>query len=66
MLLSTLVLASAGAGQFITLGDWGGMALAKDPSKQYVADTTTKVAKQMATCAADNDVQFIINTGDNF
>ena len=38
MLLSTLVLAAAGAGQFITLGDWGGMALAKDPKKQYVAE----------------------------
>ena len=46
---------------FITIGDWGGMALGS-----YHATTTTAVAKQMAATAADAGAAFIVNTGDNF
>ena len=59
-LLITLPLAHA-AEKFITLGDWGGAALGS-----YHSVTVGKVASEMASCAADNEVSFVVNTGDNF
>merc|ERR1712216_510819 len=49
---------------FITLGDWGGAAL-EEPSKPY-ANNVKEVAAAMAKSATENDVKFIVNTGDNF
>ena len=59
--LLLLPLAAHAATTFITLGDWGGMALGS-----YQATTTAAVAKQMAATAADAEISFVVNTGDNF
>ena len=56
------ILFTTGVGmKFITLGDWGGMGLGG-----YQADTAMRVAKQLESTASHNNVQFVINTGDNF
>ena len=46
---------------FLTLGDWGGMALGGDYSF-----AVTKVAEAMASSADSLDAQFLVNAGDNF
>ena len=66
MMLSPVLFAvpdtvSSGGETFITLGDWGGMALGT-----YHSTTVTKVAEQMAKTASDSSISFVINTGDNF
>jgi len=49
---------------FVTLGDWGGAAL-EEPSKPY-AKNTRDVASALKTVFAKQNVQFLVNTGDNF
>jgi len=46
---------------FITIGDWG----CPDTWK-YPHATALQVAQQMATVARDNNIDFIVSTGDNF
>lgn len=50
-----------GAASFLTLGDWGGMALGG-----FHAQTVTKVADQMGKTGASAGISFVVNTGDNF
>lgn len=47
---------------FITIGDWGGAALAEQQYGKNVADVAGAMASQMAKL----DAKFIIGTGDNF
>ena len=55
------MLSLASGKTFITLGDWGGMALGS-----YHSTTVTDVAEQMAKTAGDAGIEFLVNTGDNF
>ena len=57
----SLLAVPTGAVRFIGLGDWGGAGLGS-----YYATTVGKVASTMASTASDNNVAFVINTGDNF
>ena len=52
---------AVGVTKFITIGDWGAQGLGS-----YQAVTQKKVAGEMATCASDNEISFVVNTGDNF
>lgn len=56
-----LLRCAAGAFTFASVGDWGGATLGG-----YHKDNEIAVAKQMGQTASDLDVQFVINTGDNF
>jgi len=46
---------------FASIGDWGGVTIGG-----YHKDNELAVAKQMGKTASDMNVQFILNTGDNF
>jgi len=46
---------------FLTLGDWGGMALGG-----FHVKTVNDVAQQMGLVGAANSAQFVVNVGDNF
>eukprot|EP00408_Alexandrium_pacificum_P060640 CAMPEP_0171172786 /NCGR_PEP_ID=MMETSP0790-20130122/9894_1 /TAXON_ID=2925 /ORGANISM="Alexandrium catenella, Strain OF101" /LENGTH=450 /DNA_ID=CAMNT_0011637645 /DNA_START=88 /DNA_END=1438 /DNA_ORIENTATION=+ len=47
---------------FITLGDWGSVALGNPEHTKTVRD----VAEQMGKVAAEKAAQFVVNVGDNF
>jgi len=49
---------------FVTLGDWGGAAL-QEPSEPY-AKNTADVAAALKGVFAQNTIEFLVNTGDNF
>lgn len=55
------VRAAPAAYAFATLGDWGGVALGG-----FHPDTVKRVAQQLGKSAADREVQFVVNVGDNF
>lgn len=57
-------LAAADGLSFLTVGDWGGAAL-EEPSKPY-AKNVKDVAAQMGKTAAEKNIKFVVNTGDNF
>eukprot|EP00419_Tripos_fusus_P005720 CAMPEP_0172675278 /NCGR_PEP_ID=MMETSP1074-20121228/13179_1 /TAXON_ID=2916 /ORGANISM="Ceratium fusus, Strain PA161109" /LENGTH=404 /DNA_ID=CAMNT_0013492731 /DNA_START=43 /DNA_END=1257 /DNA_ORIENTATION=+ len=54
-------LARAEPFSFLTIGDWGAVALGS-----YHVKTVMDVAEQMGKTAADSKAQFVVNVGDNF